>query len=255
MMARFAPDFLRRLEALRLAVRRRAAGARDGDRPSGRPGGPAVHLSHRPYAQGDDFRAIDWAVYARLGELFVREREREEAVKLHVVLDASASMRIGGKLDFARRLAAALGVIAEAEGGEAVLHCGAPRKLTIEALEAVNEGPPASSAQARGVVVAITDPWDEPSLAAPATLVQVLAREEVEPAARGMARMVDSETGESVDRFVGDEEIAEYKRLLGDRLTQWRAWAHRREVGYVRCGAGDSLEEVIRLFVGEGVLE
>jgi uncharacterized protein (DUF58 family) len=256
---RFDPDFLRRLEALRLAVRRRARRARDGDRPSGQAGGTAVHLAHRPYAQGDDMRAIDWHLYARLGELYVREREREQAAKLHVVLDASASMRLGGKLDFARRLAAALGVIAEAEGGEAVLWCGPPQRLALEALDRLREGPPASASAVglppRALAVAITDPWDEPSLAAPATLVHVLAPEELEPTCRGMVRVFDSETNESIDRFVGEDEIGEYRRLLAERLAQWRAWAHRREVGYVRCGADERLEEVIKLFVGEGVLE
>jgi len=255
---RFTPDFLRRLEALRLAIRRRAAGAREGNRASGRPGGGAVHLTHRPYSQGDDFRAIDWNLYARLGELFVREREREVAAKLHVVLDGSASMRAGGKLDVARRLAAALGVIAEAEGGEALLWCGAPQKLTVDALDRLADGPPASvSARAlpeRALAVAITDPWDEPSLAAPSTLVHILSREEIEPSARGMVRAVDSETGETVDRFVGDEEIAAYKRLLAERLEKWRDWAHRREVGYVRCTTADDFDEVVKLFVREGVL-
>lgn len=262
-MARVRPfdaAFLRRLESLRIALRRAtASGSRDGDRASGRPGGRAVHLAHRSYTPGDDFHAIDWSVYARLGELFVRERERETAVKLHVVLDASASMRVEGKLDFARRLAAALGVIAEAEGGEAVVWCGAARKLTVEALEAVSEGPPASvSARAlppRALAVAITDPWDEPSLSAPATLVHVVGREELEPKARGMMRVVDSETGAHVDRFVGDEEVALYRRRMSERLEQWRGWAHRREVGYVRFAADEPFEEVVRLFVREGLIE
>ncbi|MBI2930907.1 MAG: DUF58 domain-containing protein [Planctomycetes bacterium] len=258
-MRHFDPEFLRRLEALRLAVRRRAAGAREGDRTSGKPGGAAVHLAHRAYVPGDDFRAVDWNLYARLEELFVREREREQAARLHVVLDASASMNQGGKLDFACRLAAALGTIAEAEGGEAVLWCGAPRRLTLDALDGISDGPAASvSARAlppRALAVAISDPWDEPVLSAPATLVHVLARDEIEPSVRGMARVVDSETRAWVDRYVGEEEVAEYKRRLGERLARWREWAHRREVGYVRCTADESLDEVIRLFLREGVLE
>ncbi len=258
-MERFDPDFLKRLEALRLAIRRRAAGARDGDRASGRAGGAAVHLSHRAYAQGDDFRAIDWNLYARLGELYVREREREDAANVHVVIDGSPSMRIGGKLEFACKLAAAIGVIAEAEGGEATLWCGAPQKLTIEALDRVVDGPAASASSKalppRALAVVITDPWDEPSLAAPSTLVHVLAREELEPSARGMIRVVDSESGNAVDRFVADEDLAVYRAKLAAHCAREREACHRREVGYVRCAADERLDEVVKLFVREGVLE
>src|SRR6185312_15579560 len=82
--------------------------------------------SHRPYAPGDEARAIDWKAYARLDRYYVREYRAEDRVSLMVVLDASASMTFRGekresKLDVARRAAAGLAWIALAQGDEAGL--------------------------------------------------------------------------------------------------------------------------------------
>jgi uncharacterized protein (DUF58 family) len=82
--------------------------------------------SHRPYAPGDEARAIDWKAYARLDRYYVREYRAEDCVSLAVLLDASASMTFsaGGrpsKLDVARRAAAGLAWIALGQGDEAGL--------------------------------------------------------------------------------------------------------------------------------------
>jgi uncharacterized protein (DUF58 family) len=69
---------------------------------------------YRPYQAGDDPRSIDWTVEARLRQLVVRVARAEGHLRLHVLLDTSASMGLGnpGKLASARRLAAALCYVA-----------------------------------------------------------------------------------------------------------------------------------------------
>jgi len=82
--------------------------------------------SHRPYAPGDEARAIDWKAYARLDRYYVREYRAEDRVSLAVMVDASASMTFHGegresKLDVARHAAAGLAWIALGQGDEAGL--------------------------------------------------------------------------------------------------------------------------------------
>ena len=48
--------------------------------------------SPRPYSPGDDARAIDWNLFARLDRLFVKTMTREEAVPALLLVDVSASM-------------------------------------------------------------------------------------------------------------------------------------------------------------------
>lgn len=270
-MALFDSDFLSRLERLRLAVRRRLGTAGEGDRSVPRPGGAPEHLGSRPYVQGDDFRTIDWPLYMRLGQLHVKVRAKDEAARLHLIVDGSPSMR-GRKLEFAGRLAAALGIVTTAEGGDVVLWSRGPKTLGRDALMRALEIPasesPASSLRRlrgtpRAFAVVISDFWDDlrGELAAvlgaggQLSLIRVLAREEVEPPARGMARLVDVETGESVDRWIGEEETAAYRVLLEDDDRGWREWAHARESSYVRCVDDDDLEQAALVWLrSEGVL-
>ena len=276
----FDSAFLKRLEALRVALRRFTGGPREGERPGLRRGGSSVFHSHRSYAQGDDIRAIDWNLYARLGSLFVRERTRDDAPELHVVVDTSPSMEFGAptKLDLARKLAAALGYLVAGEGGDVSLWTGAgsrrfrgPSSASGWLDAAASASGPGSVSdslariEGRGLAVVISDFWDDgvdkvmTGLAGAGhalTLLHLLAREELEPAFQGRVMITDSEGASSVTRFVGDEELAQYRTLLEEHVHRWRAWAAKREASYVRCASDVPFEEVCLLYLrGEGVLE
>ena len=49
----------------------------------------------RPYQIGDDVRAIDWNVSARMGELFVKVFTEERELIVMLLVDASASGSFG----------------------------------------------------------------------------------------------------------------------------------------------------------------
>jgi uncharacterized protein (DUF58 family) len=111
---RFDADFLRALDQLRLVSRRIFAGSGRGER-RGRHRGRGIEFAdYRPYAQGDDFRHIDWKAYKRLGRLLLRLFEEEQELSVYVFLDTSRSMAAHGKLDHAVRLAAALSYVGAA---------------------------------------------------------------------------------------------------------------------------------------------
>ena len=67
---------------------------------------------YRHYHPGDDIRHVDWKVYARSGEYFIKQYQDETNVRCHILLDCSASMAYGSesikKLEYGRTLAAAL---------------------------------------------------------------------------------------------------------------------------------------------------
>jgi len=106
--------FLRRLERLALVARLPAGGGLGGEHRSRARATSLDFADYRDYAPGDDFRRIDWNVYGRLGDLFVKLTEAREHLVAHVIVDCTASMDWGEphKLKFARALAAALGYVA-----------------------------------------------------------------------------------------------------------------------------------------------
>lgn len=247
----FDEEFLRRIESLRFAVRRAVSGRREGDRPTRRRGGADEFVSHRSYAQGDDVRAIDWNLYLRLGQLFVKEFSREEALPVGLAVDTTPSM--APKFDYARRLGAALALVAARETA----------LVPLERIEALRLGDPFEiPLQSRGLLLLVSDLWDMKlrdrlaAVRAERAVIQVLSPQEVSPALSGKVRLVDAETGEVCVRFVGEEERAEYRRLLEEHCESWRRWCLDREIGYFRVVSDRPVEEAVQVGLREaGILE
>ena len=109
----FDEAFLRQLERLTLLTRKAVHGGMKGVRRSVKRGQSIEFTDYRDYALGDDLRALDWNLYARLERLFIKLFIEEEDVTVHILLDASASMDGGApdKLLFGKRAAAALAYV------------------------------------------------------------------------------------------------------------------------------------------------
>jgi len=109
------PVFLRKLERLRVQARRAFPGTMRGERRSTRRGASVEFRDFRKYEAGDDFRHVDWSIFARLERLMLRQFVEEEDVRIDILIDQSRSMDFGSpisKSDFARRAAAALAFLA-----------------------------------------------------------------------------------------------------------------------------------------------
>lgn len=116
-MALFDSDFLKQLEYLSLISRRVFRGSLLAQRRTMQMGGGVEFADHREYTPGDDFRYLDWNVYARHDELLLKRFQEEEDLHVYLLLDCSRSMDFGSprKFDFARQVTAALAYIALAD--------------------------------------------------------------------------------------------------------------------------------------------
>jgi len=106
-----APDLLGRLERLQLRTGQRLAGQFSGDHRSQRHGSSLDFADYREYHPGDDFRRIDYNLYARLDQLLLKLYEAEEDITVRLLIDTSASMEAPEKLHLAKRVAAAVGFV------------------------------------------------------------------------------------------------------------------------------------------------
>src|ERR1043166_490803 len=106
----FDDEFLKKLEYLSIVSKRMFAGQFRAERRSKRRGPGVEFADYRAYVAGDDFRHLDWKAYLRLNRLILRLFEEEEDLPIYFFVDASQSMSYGqpSKLDYARRVAAAL---------------------------------------------------------------------------------------------------------------------------------------------------
>ena len=277
----FDEAFLRQLERLLLLLRAPVRGGLKGGRRSVKRGQSVEFADYREYTLGDDLRQLDWNVLARLEKLFVKLFIEEEDVTITILLDGSASMATGrpDKLQFAKRAAAALGYIglaSEDKVSVSVLGGRTARRRTalrgsgrvfrlLGDLSAIlpAEGPTdlvaaarhaAAQLAGRGVVILISDLLDPAadrvirelaSTRSELIVLHVLSPDELDPPLEGDLRLVDSETGESIDVTADLATIDAYR----ERLTAWKdAFAHlaaRRQATYVDLATDTPLNELI----------
>ncbi len=271
--------FLERLERLALVSRRRVAGYGKGDRRSIRKGTSLEFVDYRHYTPGDDPRSVDWNIYRRSGNLYVKQFEEEEILTAHVLVDVSRSMDWGSpyKLQFSARLAAALGyivlagssrlVVTTLSGGTATTFGPAwGRRQVAGLVEFLQRDRPhgetdldaALDAYARraeaGQAILISDlltPRFEQGIRRlldrrhEVTILHVLAPEEVHPPMAGDLTLIDRETGDEVAITLSQEALDRYEARFRTWTRGIESFCSRHDVIYQRIQPGERLEVVL----------
>ncbi|MBW2997931.1 DUF58 domain-containing protein [Candidatus Woesearchaeota archaeon] len=106
------PSFLDELHRLTLVVNRNVYSKYSGEHKSLSSGSGTLFKEHRIYTPGDNFKAIDWRVYARTDDLYVKQFEEERNLNVHILTDVSKSMDLDKKFDFAGKVALSFGFLA-----------------------------------------------------------------------------------------------------------------------------------------------
>jgi uncharacterized protein (DUF58 family) len=285
----FDASFARELEALRRRMEIRARSGGGGDHLAKKRGGTAEFLEHRPYSPGDDLRRIDWLAFARTGEPVFKLFRSEEDVVVRLLLDSSASLDMGepNKLETAKRLAAAIGYMALASSertqvlaaSEGLSHVSEPTRgratlpRLLRELDRVKASGGTDLARSieqtvgrsprPGMLVIISDfmdsgPFDAAISRASAAghdvaLVQVLAREEIEPRYDGDYALEDAESGAVVEVTMDATAIDAYLARLNKLLLGLRAIAKRNRATYVRVPSDEPILSAVRRFVSRTV--
>ncbi len=235
---------------------------------------------YRPYTTGDDFRQIDWNIYARSNDLFVKVRESEESLVVHLLLDASASMATGSpsKFDVAQRLVAALGWVALTShdylaatviGGDSehlfpVQQGRAATRRFYKFLDTYTpDGPTRLAASARahaarggphGVAVLVSDLLSEDATEAigllaergnELTVIHVLDSEFIQPDFAEDVELVDIEGGTNLELFGDSALISSFKETVADWINEMHAFCHRRNACYLAIESDWSVEDVL----------
>lgn len=278
------PDEIRALSRARLSLHR-PAGSFPGGHLAGRTGSSLEFADHRPYELGDDVRLIDWAVYARHRRLVMKVFAREVEAPLYVLLDASRSMGEGGKLDFARRLGAALLYVAYRGGdrfgvypfGTEVAPSGPPRRgrgALARAFRDLGEVRPSGETDVSGALAGWAAPGREHGLCVVVSdflvssgcrdglvalrhgrhavvAVQVLSRDDLDPPGLGDVKLLDVETARARSLVLGPGALQAYRSAL----SRWNAGLAEvcRELRipyFLFRSDGSPVEAVLSVFAG-----
>lgn len=254
-------ETMRRLDHLALGSRWTAEGGQSGRHSSVLKGASVEFRDHRDYVQGDSLRHLDWKVFGRSERYYIKQFQEETNLRVHLVLDASASMdfKHSGKITkfaFARELAAAAGYLAHhqqdavglviyddevrsrlpARGGSRHIrhflealgsHPPGGRTDTGKALESL-----AAGMARRGLILMMSDLLDAPEAVFRAlahfrrrghdvVLVQVLDPAELDLPFDGVSDFIDMETGERIEADAALVRRA-YQEALGAAIDGFR---------------------------------
>lgn len=272
------PGFLRRLDRMALVARRAVVGKQSAERRSKRRGTSVEFADFRNYVAGDDFRHIDWNLYGRLGQLFLRLFVAEEDLDVRIYVDRSTSMTFGAKLDYARKMAAALAYLGlRRQDRVAVASFG----------EELDPGLPAARGQARvfrvfdylekieasgvtdfkhvfreslpktrkGAAIVISDFLTPEGYAdglrglaggaMQVALVQIAAPEEMSPTKLGDLELIDSETGTKVPVTVTPRLLAAYRKGYAQFCEDLKSFARRYQMSWVHAPTDVPFEKLV----------
>ncbi|MDD9954255.1 MAG: DUF58 domain-containing protein [Candidatus Woesearchaeota archaeon] len=87
--------FIKSLERLKYILKKKVYTDRQGDHQTPQGGEGLVFRDYKAYVPGDDFRHIDWKIYARTDKFYIRRFEAERNFTVHILVDSSASMNFG----------------------------------------------------------------------------------------------------------------------------------------------------------------
>lgn len=251
---------LSRAGELELAAPRLTAGV-EGLRVGRRTGNALEFSEYREYQAGDDLRRLDWGVYARSGQLMVKLYSEEVDPRCDIVLDNSASMAVE-----ASKAAAALGLaglLAQAAVNAGfslfVWHAGATLEKEArpgfplewsgcgfdgEAGPGEALGRFAGGFHSRGIRIAVSDLlWpEEPGRflrrladgALRVAVIQLLTRDELDPAVSGSVSIIDAETGEERELTADGGLAARYRARLARHRELWDRAAEEYGVRLIR---------------------
>ncbi|QEL19724.1 DUF58 domain-containing protein [Limnoglobus roseus] len=282
-MPLFDSEFLKKLEYLSLISKRVFRGSLMAQRRTMQLGSGIEFADHREYAAGDDFRYLDWNLFARHNELLLKRFQEEEDLHVYFLVDCSRSMAFGepSKFDFARQVAAALAYIALADldriavtafandiVADFPLTRGKGRILSLlkffEGLEAQGEETNLERVatgfihrdQRRGLVVVLSDLYDPNGFERGLDLlrhrkyepfvVQVFDKYEKEPPdLLGDVEMWDVESGNSRKVTVTEKNLKQYRQLFDEFQTTVQSYCNRYSLGCTRTSTEISFDELI----------
>ncbi len=273
----FDPAFLASLSHLRIVARRVPRGGRYAEQRSEDLGHGTDFRDFRPYAAGDDFRSIDWNIYQRLGKVFLRLYEELEDLPLYLMPDVSSSLfleqpprAIAGLRTTLALAAISLNhhdttglfpfsndceILARPQSGRGKVMHFADRLANVEpgsgtdiaaAIKRFN-----SFGLRRGLLAIVSDFFDPAGIDAVVDalkkvrhkllLVQLVSRDDAEPAVNGDVRMIDCESREAEDISITPALLKRYHDAYDRFQSGLAEFAKKRGAGLLRIDVDEEI--------------
>lgn len=276
------PLVLSRIGHLEVIARRVVEGFVSGLHSSPFQGYNIEFAEHRPYSPGDELKHIDWKVYARSDDFFIKRFEEDTNLRAHLLLDCSASMAYGdgvSKLEYGKYLVASLAYLMLKQHDSVGLilfdeevRTHIPPRAAASHLQAITETLArtegrgktrlshnltalAERIKRRGLVMVVSDLLDQPDAVLKSLthlnhqhheviVFHVLHPDEVRLPFTGRVRFVDLEYAREV--LTHPSRLArEYQRRMKQFLDTYREGCLSARADYVLLSTADPLDQAL----------
>jgi uncharacterized protein (DUF58 family) len=277
----FDSEFLKKLERLRLIAKRLSWAGAKGEHPASRKGFSLEFADYRRYQKGDDLRYVDWNVYRRLERLLLKVFTAEEEMNVYLLVDASRSMGEGSppKIDYAKRVAAALGYVGlknlDRVGGasfstalRAPLRLGRGRKQILNLFDFLGKLTCSGETDLRAAIHSFTKLFPHPGLVVivsdlfePAgwragleelatkryqlLVIHIVDEQEVSPRLAGDILLSDVESGRERRFFLDGDLLRRYREELANYFSAIEAVCASRGIDYLRTATAVPFDEFV----------
>jgi len=274
------PQFMARLDSIDVLSRKILQGKMQGERRSKRRGQSVEFADHRPYVVGDDLRFVDWNIYGRLDQLFLKLFLEEQDLTVHIAIDTSASAGFGSppKELFIRRLAAALAYIGLVNNNRVTLSSfnsrinnqlsgmrgrGQVSRMADFLLTSQCDGPSDFDSACRqlaggrtgsGIMIVLSDFLFKDGFESGLRrlmsrnydlyVIQVLCPQELEPDLSGDLKLLDIEDEDAAEVTISSALVSFYKRNLSAWCNDIKEFCVRRSAVYVLARSDSSVESL-----------
>jgi len=275
------PRLMARLDQLDLLSRRILQGKMKGERQSKRRGQGSEFADHRQYVHGDDVRFLDWNIFGRLDQLFMKMFLEEQDLSLHILVDASASTAMGDppKAKYLKSLAAALAYVGLVNNNRVSVYtfadgvsgtmmnlrgrrylspmgeflAGAPAAGTSNFEKACRQL--AAGRMGSGITVVLSDFFFKEGFEAGLRrlvtdrydlfAIQVISPEEKSPPFKGDLKLVDIEDADASEITVTGALMKHYQRILATYCGAIKDFCVRRGATYVLTDTSQPIDRLV----------
>ena len=243
---------------------------------------------YRAYTPGDDLRHIDWNLFARTERCYLKRYRGETNSQLTVLLDASNSMQYTSgppsKMDYARYLAAALFylsihnqrdaaglIVFDEEVREYIRPSTRPGQLVRLFAGLEQTAPQArtnfakplqhfqNALHRRGIAIIISDFYEEPEIIIKdiaslrfrgneVILFHILDPQEIRPAMKSSALLVDLETNQRIE-VIPEYTRTAYRDRIDAHIEQLRSLARGAGMDYQLLVTDQPLDRALREYL------
>ncbi len=278
-------DILLKLDKLYLSSRFAIKNMNTGKRRSLKKGESIEFSDYKEYSLGDDFRKIDWNLYARFEKLYLKEFLEERRIVINIFLDNSYSMNFHIEKEKKSKdialIFAYIGIknldlvnIFIVEDKDIKLMYSIDSKFKFNELNrnldkfkyypySIFSGILKRQYQ-KGISIIISDFLDESVFNAikylgyekqEMILIQTLENREINPEVYGDLKLTDSETSTSKEVSINNRMIEEYKYNLDKYIEKINIEVKRYRGFYYMVNVNDDIENIIfNILVKENLL-